>query len=38
MAVARPMYERMGFYPVPEFDFHTRSGVVGLGYRYDFTP
>ncbi|HLF78568.1 MAG TPA: GNAT family N-acetyltransferase [Dehalococcoidia bacterium] len=36
MAVARPMYERIGFYQAPEFDFHTRTGVIGLGYRYDF--
>ncbi len=35
MAVARAMYERMGFQRVPDFDFYPRSGVVGLGYRYD---
>ncbi|SRR6266545_2361147 len=35
MAVARAMYERMGFVRAPEFDFYPRSGVVGLGYRYD---
>jgi ribosomal protein S18 acetylase RimI-like enzyme len=35
MAVARAMYECIGFVRAPEFDFYPRSGVVGLGYRYD---
>lgn len=35
MAVARGMYERMGFVRVPEFDFRPRPGVVGMGFRID---
>lgn len=37
MAVARAMYERMGFVRVEEYDFHTRTGVVGLGYELKLT-
>jgi ribosomal protein S18 acetylase RimI-like enzyme len=36
MAVARAMYERIGFVRTPAFDFFPRPGVVGMGYRYDF--
>ena len=35
MAVARGMYERMGFVRVPEFDFHPAPGVVVMAYRLD---
>lgn len=35
MAVARGMYERMGFVRVPEFDFHPGTGVVVVAYRLD---
>jgi len=35
MAVARGMYERMGFVRVPEFDFHPEAGVVVMAYRLD---
>ena len=35
MAVARAMYERMGFVRTPAFDFFPRPGVVGMGYRLD---
>ena len=35
MAVARGMYERMGFVRVPEFDFHGASGLVVMAYRLD---
>jgi ribosomal protein S18 acetylase RimI-like enzyme len=35
MDVARRMYERMGFTPVPEFDFHPAPGVVVTAYRLD---
>ena len=35
MAVARGMYERMGFLRVPEFDFHGASGLVVMAYRLD---
>ena len=35
MDVARRMYERMGFTPVPEFDFHPTPGVVVTAYRLD---
>ena len=37
MAVARAMYERMGFVRVPEYDFRPRPGVVGMGYVFDLT-
>ena len=33
MAVARAMYERMGFQRVPEFDFYPAPGVVVMGYE-----
>ena len=36
MAIARRMYERMGFVRVPEFDFHPRPGVTVMAYRLDF--
>ena len=35
MAVARGMYERMGFVRVPEFDFQPGPGVVVIAYRLD---
>ena len=35
MAVARGMYERMGFVRVPEFDFQPGPGVVVMAYRLD---
>ena len=35
MAVARDMYERMGFVRVPAFDFHPAPGVVVMAYRLD---
>lgn len=35
MAVARSMYERMGFVRVPEFDFRPGPGVVVMAYRLD---
>ena len=35
MAVARGMYERMGFVRVPEFDFPGASGLVVMAYRLD---
>jgi ribosomal protein S18 acetylase RimI-like enzyme len=35
MAVSRGMYERMGFVRDESFDFHTRSGVLAMGYRLD---
>ena len=35
MAVARGMYERMGFVRVPEFDFHPAPKVVIMAYRLD---
>ncbi|MBM3946668.1 MAG: GNAT family N-acetyltransferase [SAR202 cluster bacterium] len=35
MAVARAMYERMGFVRVPGYDFHPAPGVVVMGYRLD---
>ena len=35
MAVARGMYERMGFVRVPEFDFHPGPEVVVMAYRLD---
>ena len=35
MAVARGMYERMGFVRMPEFDFHPAPGVVVIAYRLD---
>ncbi len=35
MAVARGMYERMGFVRVPEFDFQPGPGVNVMGYRLD---
>ena len=33
MAVARSMYERMGFERIPEFDFHPAPGIVVTAYR-----
>jgi GNAT superfamily N-acetyltransferase len=33
MAVARAMYERMGFVRDENFDFRPRPGVIGMGYR-----
>jgi ribosomal protein S18 acetylase RimI-like enzyme len=38
MAVARGMYERMGFARVPEFDFHPAPGVVVMAYQLDLKP
>jgi ribosomal protein S18 acetylase RimI-like enzyme len=39
MAVARGMYERMGFVRVPERDYVSRSGERGaMAYRYDLGP
>ena len=35
MAVARGMYERMGFARVPEFDFNPADEVVVMAYRLD---
>lgn len=35
MAVARRMYEKMGFKRVPEFDFHPAPGVNVMAYRLD---
>lgn len=35
MAVARGMYERMGFVRVPEFDFQAGPDIVVMGYRLD---
>lgn len=35
MAVARDMYERMGFVRYPEHDFHPRPGFVVTAYRLD---
>ena len=35
MAVARNMYERMGFVRDESFDFHPRPGVIGMGYLLD---
>jgi ribosomal protein S18 acetylase RimI-like enzyme len=35
MAVARAMYERMGFVRDESFDFYPRSGVEAFGYRLD---
>ena len=35
MAVARGMYERMGFIRVPEFDFYPGPGMVVMAYRLD---
>jgi ribosomal protein S18 acetylase RimI-like enzyme len=37
MAVSRGMYERMGFVRDESFDFHTRSGVLAMGYRLDLS-
>ncbi|MDO8532527.1 MAG: GNAT family N-acetyltransferase [Dehalococcoidia bacterium] len=33
MAVARGMYERMGFVRAPEYDFHPAPGIVVMAYR-----
>lgn len=38
MAVAKAMYERMGFVRVPEFDFRPAPGIVVMGYRLDLAP
>lgn len=35
MEVAKGMYERMGFQPVPEFDHHPMTGVVIMAYKLD---
>jgi len=35
MAIARAMYERMGFVRVPDLDFHPSSGNPVIAYRYD---
>lgn len=35
MAVARRMYEKMGFTRVPKFDYYPRPGVVVMAYRLD---
>ena len=35
MAVARGIYERIGFVRVPEFDFQPEPGVVVMAYRLD---
>ena len=35
MAVARSMYERMGFVRVPEYDFHPGPGMTVMAYRLD---
>ena len=35
MAVARGMYERMGFVRAPEFDFQPGPGVNVMAYRLD---
>ena len=35
MAIARAMYERMGFVRVPEFDFHPSSGMTVYAYRFE---
>ena len=35
MAVARRLYERMGFVRVPEDDFHPVGGILVMGYRLD---
>lgn len=37
MEVARAMYERMGFVRDESFDFHTRTGIVGMGYRLELS-
>ncbi len=34
MAIARAMYERMGFERVPEYDFHPSSGRTVMAYRF----
>ena len=38
MAVARRMYEKMGFVRVPEFDFNPGPGTVVMAYRFDLKP
>lgn len=35
MAIARAMYERMGFVRVPEYDFHPGPGITVMAYRLD---
>jgi ribosomal protein S18 acetylase RimI-like enzyme len=35
MAVAKSMYERMGFVRDESFDFVPRSGIYAYGYRLD---
>lgn len=35
MAVARAMYERMGFVRIPERDYHPASGRTVMAYRLD---
>ena len=35
MAVARGMYERMGFVRVPEYDFEPGPGIIVMAYRLD---
>jgi hypothetical protein len=38
MAVARTMYERMGFTRVPEHDFSPVPGFHVMAYRLPLTP
>jgi predicted N-acetyltransferase YhbS len=38
MAIARAMYERMGFVRVAELDFRGSGGGGAMAYRYDITP
>jgi GNAT superfamily N-acetyltransferase len=38
MAVARAMYERMGFVRAPEHDYRTGAGNVVPAYRFDLKP
>jgi ribosomal protein S18 acetylase RimI-like enzyme len=38
MAVARAMYERMGFVRAPEFDLYPRPDFVIMAYRLDLEP
>ncbi|MGH2688970.1 MAG: GNAT family N-acetyltransferase [Actinomycetota bacterium] len=38
MAVAKGMYERMGFARVPEYDFHPDSGTHVIAYRLPLQP
>ena len=38
MAVARAMYERMGFVRAPERDFHPIPEIRVMGYRLNLSP